>query len=119
LGYSKTPEVTGEKITDSGKIKDLNQKLYSTIRQNWSVTPTFASNLKYRVAVNKEGVIADYEPLNQVAFDHFRETPLPQMFQSVYGSNVAAPDTKDPLAHFQVVFTPKGELEVTHWKGYK
>lgn len=119
LGYSKTPEVTGEKITDSGKIKDLNQKLYSTIRQNWSVTPTFASNLKYRVAVNKEGVIADYEPLNQVAFDHFRETPLPQMFQSIYGSNVAAPDTKDPLAHFQVVFTPKGELEVTHWKGYK
>ena len=119
LGYAKTPEVTGEKITDTSKIKDLNQKLYSTIRQNWSVTPTFASDLKYRVAVNKEGVIADYEPLNQVAFDHFRETPLPQMFQSVYGSNVAAPDNKEPLAHFQVVFTPKGELKVTHWKGYK
>jgi hypothetical protein len=119
LGYAKTPEVTGEKITDSTKIKDLNQKLYSTIRQNWSVTPTFAKDLKYRVAVNKEGVIADYEPLNQVAFDHFRETPLPQMFQSVYGSNVAAPDNKEPLAHFQVVFTPKGELEVTPWKGYK
>ena len=119
LGYAKTPEVTGEKITDTSKIKDLNQKLYSTIRQNWSVTPTFASDLKYRVAVNKEGVIADYEPLNQVAFDHFRETPLPQMFQSVYGSNVAAPDNKQPLAHFQVVFTPKGELKVTHWKGYK
>jgi hypothetical protein len=119
LGYAKTPEVTGEKITDTSKIKELNQKLYSTIRQNWSVTPTFASDLKYRVAVNKEGVIADYEPLNQVAFDHFRETPLPQMFQSVYGSNVAAPDNKQPLAHFQVVFTPKGELEVTSWKGYK
>ena len=119
LGYAKTPEVTGEKITDTSKIKDLNQKLYSTIRQNWSVTPTFAKDLKYRVAVNKEGVIADYEPLNQVAFDHFQETPLPQMFQSVYGSNVAAPDNKEALAHFQVVFTPKGELEVTHWKGYK
>ena len=119
LGYAKTPEVTGEKITDTSKIKDLNQKLYSTIRQNWSVTPTFSKNLKYRVAVNKEGVIADYEPLNQVAFDYFRETPLPQMFQSVYGSNVAAPDNKEALAHFQVIFTPKGELEVTPWKGYK
>jgi hypothetical protein len=119
LGYAKTPEVTGEKITDTSKIKDLNQKLYSTIRQNWSVTPTFAKDLKYRVAVNKEGVIADYEPLNQVAFDHFQETPLPQMFQSVYGSNVAPPDNKEALAHFQVVFTPKGELEVTPWKGYK
>jgi hypothetical protein len=69
--------------------------------------------------VNKEGVIADYEPLNQVAFDYFRETPLPQMFQSVHGSNVAAPDNKEALAHFRVVFTPKGELEVKPWKGYK
>jgi hypothetical protein len=119
LGYAKTPEVTGKKITDTSKITDLNQKLYSTIRQNWSVTPTFARNLKYRVAVNKEGVIADYEPLNQVAFDYFRETPLPQMFQSVHGSNVAAPDNKEALAHFRVVFTPKGELEVKPWKGYK
>ncbi|MDP5017751.1 MAG: DUF4335 domain-containing protein, partial [Dolichospermum sp.] len=118
-GYAKTPEVTGKKITDTSQIKDLNQKLYSTIRQNWSVSPTFANDLKYRVAVNKEGVIADYEPLNQVAFDYFKETPLPQMFQAIYGSNVAAPDNKEPLAHFQVVFTPKGELEVTHWKGYK
>ena len=119
LGYAKTPEVTGEKITDTSKIKDLNQKLYSTIRQNWSNRPTFTSDLKYRVAVNKEGVIADYEPLNQVAFDHFRETPLPQLFQSLYGSNVAAPNYKEPLAHFRVVFTPKGELEVNPFSGYR
>jgi len=118
-GYAKTPEVVGEKITETSQIKDLNQKLYSTIRQNWSNRPTFTSELKYRVAVNKEGVIADYEPLNQVAFDHFRETPLPQLFQSVYGSNVAAPNNKEPLAHFKVVFTPKGELEVTPFSGYR
>ena len=118
-GYAKTPEVVGEKITETSQIKDLNQKLYSTIRQNWSNSPTFTSDLKYRVAVNKEGVIADYEPLNQVAFDHFRETPLPQLFQSVYGSNVAAPNNKEPLAHFKVVFTPKGELEVTPFSGYR
>jgi hypothetical protein len=118
-GYAKTPEVVGEKITETSQIKDLNQKLYSTIRQNWSDRPTFTSDLKYRVAVNKEGVMADYEPLNQVAFDHFRETPLPQLFQSVYGSNVAAPNNKEPLAHFKVVFTPKGELEVTPFSGYR
>ncbi|MFM6280880.1 MAG: hypothetical protein ACKN9K_21195, partial [Dolichospermum sp.] len=72
-----------------------------------------------RVAVNKEGVIADYEPLNQVAFDYFQETPLPQLFQSLYGSNVAAPNNKEPLAHFKVVFTPKGKLEVTPFSGYR
>ncbi|NET73720.1 MAG: DUF4335 domain-containing protein [Sphaerospermopsis sp. SIO1G2] len=117
-GYSDTPKVVGEKITESSTVQELEQKLYNTIRQNWSVSPTFNRELQYRVAVNKIGVIADYEPLNQVAFDYFRETPLPQMFQSVHGSNVAAPSNKEPLAHFQVVFKPNGTLEVKPWQGY-
>ncbi|MCC5624997.1 hypothetical protein LC574_28410, partial [Nostoc sp. CHAB 5715] len=118
-GYARTPEVVGAKITDSNIVKGLNQKLYSTVRQTWSGTPTFTRDLKYRVAVNKDGVIADYEPLNQVAFDYFRETPLPKMFNAVYGSNVAAPNNKEPLAHFQVIFKPSGTLEVTPWQGYQ
>ncbi|MCC5630177.1 DUF4335 domain-containing protein [Nostoc sphaeroides] len=118
-GYARTPEVVGAKITDSNIVKGLNQKLYSTVRQTWSGTPTFTRDLKYRVAVNKDGVIADYEPLNQVAFDYFRETPLPQMFNAVYGSNVAAPNNKEPLAHFQVIFKPSGTLEVKPWQGYQ
>ncbi|MEH1935482.1 MAG: DUF4335 domain-containing protein [Nostoc sp.] len=118
-GYASTPEVLGAKITDSNIVKGLNQKLYSTVRQTWSGTPTFTRDLKYRVAVNKDGVIADYEPLNQVAFDYFRETPLPKMFNAIYGSNVAAPNNKEPLAHFQVIFKPSGKLEVTPWQGYQ
>ncbi|MBN4006032.1 DUF4335 domain-containing protein [Nostoc sp. LPT] len=118
-GYAKTPEVVGAKITDSNITKGLNQKLYNTVRQTWSGTPTFTRDLKYRVAVNKDGVIADYEPLNQVAFDYFRETPLPKMFNAIYGSNVAAPNDKEPLAHFQVLFKSNGKLEVTPWKGYQ
>ncbi|MDZ8257239.1 DUF4335 domain-containing protein [Nostoc sp. ChiQUE01b] len=118
-GYAKTPEVVGAKITDSNITKGLNQKLYNTVRQTWSGTPTFTRDLKYRVAVNKDGIIADYEPLNQVAFDYFRETPLPNMFNAIYGSNVAAPNDKEPLAHFQVIFKPNGKLEVTPWKGYQ
>ncbi|MEJ1931434.1 DUF4335 domain-containing protein [Nostoc sp. NIES-2111] len=118
-GYVRTPEVIGAKITDTNTIKGLNQKLYNAVRQNWAGTPTFNKDLKYRVAVNKDGTIADYEPLNQVAFDNFRETPLPQMFQAVYGSNSAAPNSKEPLAHFQVVFQPSGKLEVTPWQGYR
>ncbi|MUH01343.1 DUF4335 domain-containing protein [Scytonema sp. UIC 10036] len=117
-GYTKTPEVIGSKITDANTISTLNQKLSDTIRQGSSNTTSFPKDLKYRVALNKEGVIADYEPLNQVAFDYFRQTPLPKMFQDVYGSNAAAPNSKEPLAHFQVVFKPNGSLEVTPWKGY-
>ncbi|MBF2067856.1 MAG: DUF4335 domain-containing protein [Calothrix sp. C42_A2020_038] len=119
LGYSKTPQVVGEKINDANQIKELNTKLYDTIRKNWSGTPTFNSDLKYRVAVNKDGVIADYEPLNKGAFDFYRETPLPKMFNDIYGSNVAAPDTKQPLAHYQVVFKPSGTLEIQPWQGYR
>ncbi|MFQ4146527.1 DUF4335 domain-containing protein [Chlorogloeopsis sp. ULAP02] len=118
-GYTKTPDVTGQKITNSNKIKELNQKLYSVVRQNWQGTPSYTRDLKYRVAVNKDGIIADYEPLNQVAFDYFRETPLPRMFHSIYGSTVAAPNTKEPLAHFEVVFQPTGKLQVNPWRGYK
>ncbi|MEH2120519.1 DUF4335 domain-containing protein [Nostoc sp.] len=118
-GYARTPEVVGAKITDSNIVEGLNQKLYSTVRQTWSGTPTFTRDLKYRVAVNKDGVIADYEPLNQVAFDYFRETPLPKMFNAIYGSNVAAPNNKEPLAHFQVIFKPSGKLEVMPWQGYQ
>ncbi|MBU7581869.1 MAG: DUF4335 domain-containing protein [Nostoc sp. TH1S01] len=118
-GYASTPQVIGSKITDANTVKTLNQKLYNTIRQSWKGTPTYTKDLRYRVAVNKEGIIADYEPLNQVAFDYFRETPLPNMFQSVYGSNGAAPSNKEPLAHFQVVFSPNGKLEVTPWQGYQ
>ena len=118
-GYARTPDVVGAKINDPNTIKSLNQKLNDTLRQNWSGTPTFARDLKYRVAVNKDGTIADYEPLNQVAFDYFRQTPLPKMFQAVYGSTVAAPNNKEPLAHFQVVFKPNGALEVNPWQGYR
>ncbi|MCF4966165.1 DUF4335 domain-containing protein [Nostoc sp. CMAA1605] len=118
-GYARTPEVIGAKITDSNTIKTLNKTLYDTVRQKWSGTPTFNKDLKYRVAISKDGVIADYEPLNQVAFDYFRETPLPQIMQAVYGSNSTAPDNKQALAHFQVIFKPSGQLEVTPWQGYQ
>lgn len=118
-GYTRTPEVVGAKITDPQKVKDLNQKLYSTVRQNWGGRPSFERELRYRVAINKDGAISDYEPLNQIAVDYQKETPLPKMLQAVYGSNVVAPNTKEPLAHFQVVFRPSGKLEVLPWQGYR
>jgi Domain of unknown function (DUF4335) len=119
LGYAKTPQVIGEKIKDPTQVKDLNTKLYDKIRTSWGGTPTFSSDLKYRVAVNKDGVIADYEPLNRGAFDFYRETPLPKMFQEVYGSNVAAPNNKEALAHYEVTFKPGGNLDVQPWQGYR
>ncbi|MFM7561139.1 DUF4335 domain-containing protein [Cylindrospermopsis raciborskii] len=119
IGYSRTPDVIGDKITDPTSIRELNQTLYQTIRQNWSIKPSFPRELRYRVAINKSGVIADYEPLNQVAFDYYTETPLPEIFKTLYGSNLAAPKNREPLAHFRVLFKPNGVLEVSPWEGYR
>jgi hypothetical protein len=117
-GYSNTPQIVGAKITDANTIKALNQNLYTKIRQNWGGTPNFPRDLRYRVAVNKDGAIADYEPLNQVAYDYARDIPLPALLQATYGSNVVAVNTKEPLAHYQVIFQPSGKLEVAPWRGY-
>ncbi|MBW4614251.1 MAG: DUF4335 domain-containing protein [Desmonostoc vinosum HA7617-LM4] len=119
LGYTGKPDVIGTKITDANTIKSLNQKLYSTVRQRWGGTPTFTGDLRYRVAVNKDGKLTDYETLNPAAYDYAKQTPLPKLYQEIYGSNVAAPNNKEPLAHFQVIFKPSGKLEVTPWRGYQ
>ncbi|MFB2770547.1 DUF4335 domain-containing protein [Pelatocladus sp. BLCC-F211] len=118
-GYTTKPDVIGAKISDANQVKQLNQQLYDGIRQNWHGKPSYTIDLKYRVAVNKDGLITDYEPLNQVAFDYFRETPLPQMFQSSNSSNQSVSINKEPLAHFQVIFQPTGKLEITPWQGYQ
>lgn len=118
-GYTRTPDVIGSKITDPNTVKDLNDKLYNVVRQNWGGTPNFDRDLRYRVAVNQNGAIADYEPLNQVAVDYQQQTPLPKMLKELYGSNLVAPNNKEPLAHYKVVFQPSGKLEVTPWQGYR
>jgi len=115
LGYNTSPSAAKEKLTDAQALKDLNQKLYNSLRQAWGVTPTFKKELQYRVAVNKDGVIAGYEALNPVAHDYFRETPISQMLNSLPDSHIAPPNQSD-LVQFQVIFQPNGQLEVAPWK---
>lgn len=115
-GFRATPDVIGDKITNPRQLRRLQRQLTSTLRQNWEGKTTAKQDLKYRVAVNRNGVVADYEPINQVAYDHFRETPLPMIFQELHGSNIAAPKDKEPLAHFRVVFKRDGSLQITPWR---
>jgi hypothetical protein len=115
-GFRATPDVYGNKITNPRALRRLQRQLLTTLRQNWEGKTTAKQDLKYRVAVNRNGVVADYEPINQVAYDHFRETPLPLIFQELHGSNIAAPKDREPLAHFRVVFKRDGTLEITPWR---
>ncbi|BAZ41322.1 hypothetical protein NIES4101_72870 [Calothrix sp. NIES-4101] len=117
-GFSKRPDVVGDKITESRILNRLQRQLTANLKQYWNGKTSSKQDLKYRVAVNKNGIITDYEPINQVAYDHFRDTPLPFMFQELHGSNVAITNEKQPLAHFRVVFKRNGLLEITPWKLY-
>ncbi|HEY9301504.1 MAG TPA: WD40 repeat domain-containing protein, partial [Phormidium sp.] len=86
-------------------------KLYDQIDNSWRSTPTFNTSLVYRVTVNEEGVITDYQPLNQAASDFLQEVPL-SSFRKV------APQPKH-FSQFKVVFKPSGVIEVSPWDGWR
>lgn len=118
-GYTGKPTL-GPEITDATVLKGLNDKLYEQIRQSWSTTPTFSRDLEYRVAVNEEGVIADYQARNQPAFDYVKQTPLNSLLKpeaaGLSKENKGVFPQK-PLAQFQVVFKADGSLEVSPLQG--
>jgi hypothetical protein len=100
----------------------LNDKLYTQIRENWKGKLTFRRDLIYRVAVNKDGAIAEYQPTNPSATDYVDQTPLnslvkPQTAGSSSQDGGALP--QEPLAQFKVVFKSGGVLEVSPWRGYR
>lgn len=115
-GYGNKSDNLGTKITDQKAVSDLNQKLSASLSQNSRGNTTYKEDLKYRVAVKQNGTIADYEPLNKAAFDNFRQTPIPKLFQ---GDNTTNTNRKESLAQFQVEFKPGGKVEVTPWQGYR
>jgi len=111
-GYRGRPSFKSQ-ITESDQLAGLKQQLYEQLRKDWSASFEFSRPLVYRVALNKEGVIADYEPYNQSAVDYEEKTPLPSVFQS---KNPTAAILQEPLAQFRVVFRPNGGLEVNPWQ---
>ncbi|MEM1393054.1 MAG: DUF4335 domain-containing protein [Cyanobacteria bacterium P01_D01_bin.116] len=116
LGYVNKSDNLGTKITDQNALTNLSKKLSASLSQNASSNTTYKEDLKYRVAIKQNGSIADYEPLNKEAFQNFRQTPIPKLFQ---GDNTNNTETQEPLAQFQVEFKPGGKVEVTPWEGYR
>ena len=116
MGYVNKSDNLGTNITEQSALSNLNQKLSASLNQNASGDTTYKESLKYRVAVKQNGTIADYEPLNKEAFQNFRQTPIPKLFQ---GDNTNNTETQEPLAQFQVEFQPGGKVEVTPWQGYR
>ncbi len=115
-GTGNKSDSLGTNISDQKVLSNLNQKLSASLKQKSGDNTTYKEDLKYRVAVKQDGAIADYEPLNKAAYENFRQTPIPKLFQ---GDNTNNTDSKEPLAQFQVEFKPGGKVEVTPWQGYR
>jgi hypothetical protein len=108
LDFAQIPE-----ITDPQQLAALNQKLYQQIAQDLPAGRKFGQKLVYRVRVYQDGAIAHYEPLNQAALENLPQTPLPNL------PIVNASNSQQPVSNFEVVFTPRGVLEVTPWQGWQ
>ena len=104
-----TVTATTSEISDTAELDAIGQKLYAQIDQSWSTTPTFTESLTYRVKVQQNGDIVQFDPTNQAAKDFLQETPLP-VLQIPAGTPAGAEKT----AEFQVTFSPSngGKLEV-------
>lgn len=101
-------ESKSAKISDKNQLSELKQKLYNTIDKTWE-KPVNATTI-YLVKVDQNGAIASYQPLNQVASDNIKNTPLPSLVNSDNATKTEQPQME--WAEFIILFYDNGILEV-------
>ncbi|MCT7976706.1 DUF4335 domain-containing protein [Laspinema olomoucense] len=117
---SEVPEVTPvADIQDPVVLESLQQQIYETMDRAWTQNPDFERDLIYRIWVNSEGAIVDYEATDSLAKTALNQTPLQDLHQpsADYVRNTTGSDSS--LAEFRVVFTAGGILQVSPWKGFR
>ncbi|OKH39041.1 hypothetical protein NIES2119_07875 [[Phormidium ambiguum] IAM M-71] len=105
-------------IVDTPSLKVLNRNLHNQIKQRRTEVTKFPDELVYRIAMRPDGTVVNYEPRNQAAREYLNQTPLPNLGAANIPPN--SPEVnQQPVAYFKVVFTPKGILQVSPWRGYR
>jgi Domain of unknown function (DUF4335) len=105
-------------ITDSSTLRQLKRNLYNTIQQNLPAGSKFPNRLEFKVGVRADGTVVEYEARNQAAIDYANQTPLPKL-QSSATPVAPATGNSEPVAYYRVVFTRRGILEVSAWRGIR
>ncbi|GET43613.1 DUF4335 domain-containing protein [Microseira wollei] len=106
----------GAEINDARTLRQLNTTLYNSIQQKVEGRLRFPDKLEYRVGVRADGTVVEYEARNQAAIDYADQTPLPKL-QSSTTPVAPATGTSEPIAYYRVVFTRRGVLQVSPWRG--
>ncbi|MBD2099680.1 DUF4335 domain-containing protein [Leptolyngbya sp. FACHB-261] len=115
-----TPTATAPPtISDSQAISSLRQQIYDEIDKAWRTTPTFRSDLTYRLSVNANGLLTGYRALDANSEQFVRDTPLQSLLYVPVPTPNATPSpvetsstSQEPTAQFEATFTPDGKLSV-------
>ncbi|MGB3532054.1 MAG: hypothetical protein WBA13_00910 [Microcoleaceae cyanobacterium] len=101
------PVAPSPQVVDPAQVEALEMQLYDTLDKGWTTYPSFGQDLVYKVTVDTDGSIVNYQPLHGAAVDYLNETPLDEV----------TPNSAAPGTDFVVVLTPTGVLEVDSWIG--
>jgi hypothetical protein len=107
---SALPSTTG-KITEATQLGFLDRKLRRDLNQNWQERGQLKQEGAFRVSVNQDGQIVNYQPIDAKAAANVAAlTPLPKL-------STKNTDPNQAIGDFKVVFTPAGILQVSPWEG--
>ena len=99
-------------IADPTLLSTLQQDLKRQLETDWTAEPAPQNDWTYRVAVAENGDILGYKYVNRVALDNVGSTPLNRLaFEPVDETQAV----QEPVAQFEVTFTPDGQVEVVPW----
>ncbi len=90
-------------------VRQLNSDLKQTLIESRQ-QPRFGDAVSYRVRVSEDGTLIGYEPVDSVASAAIDETPLPQI--------VGEASEQARAVDYRVVFTERGVVEVSPWRGW-
>ncbi|MFZ1026358.1 MAG: hypothetical protein WAN66_09080 [Limnoraphis robusta] len=105
---SSTAVNTAQKITDTALLDGLEQQLFDSLDQTWTI-PVSETSI-YVVRVDETGAVIAYTPINSIAQDNLQNIPLPDLIQS--NDPVDSEKPTVDFAEFEVIFSDSGTLEV-------
>ncbi len=105
----------GPEITDSDRLATMNFELYDLLLDQLEDLDEdeLSGELSYRVNMTPDGVVVDYEPLDDTAAEFLTTTGIPELSEEATAS-----DRQSEQGQFLVVITGAGVLEVSPWRGF-
>ena len=110
---TSTPE-----ITDAAQLRLLQKTIYDKVSQSWQNRGDFSEDSTYQVGVLQDGSLVAYKPVDQASSNGVAKTPLASLLSTAGLSTLATAGSTVPIAQFRVVFTKRGVLQISPWRGY-